>query len=111
MTIEKRTTPYEILYRLNEDGTVAGAHMRSLEKVVDTDTGEVYSEKELNPVAIEGPDMEAVMGVINVAQAATIAQLQDAIAVRDEMLQALQDQLAAASNTIIELQAQQEQPA
>lgn len=87
MAIEQIFVPYEILYRLNEDGTVAGCHRRDLKLIRDDETGEVFDAKELDPQPIDGAAMEAVLGVITTAQAVTIAQ-------QNAQLLDLQNQLA-----------------
>lgn len=50
--IDKIIEPYEFLVRIN-NGEVSGAHVKRLEKVVNTETGEAYSEKELDVEPIE----------------------------------------------------------
>lgn len=60
MAIEKRTTPYEYLVRFNADGSIAGQHIKYLERVTDTVTGEVYSEKEGHALSV-GDAKSAVM--------------------------------------------------
>lgn len=87
MTIEKINTPYEILYRLNEDGSVSGCHRRELETIKDTSTGEVYSVKEVGPFPIEGAEMEAVLGEINTSLSLSLSQ-------RDQAISDLQEQLS-----------------
>lgn len=66
--------PYEILFRLAKDGSVAGCHRRDLRVIEDDVTGQIYSEQELDPVAITpGAAMDAVLGTINTSLLATIA--------------------------------------
>lgn len=50
--IDKIIEPYEFLVRIN-NGEVSGAHVKRLEKVVNTETSEAYSEKELDVEPIE----------------------------------------------------------
>lgn len=50
--IEVIQQPYEFLVRIN-NGEISGAHVRRLEVVKNTETGEVYSEKELPAEPIE----------------------------------------------------------
>ena len=50
--IEQTQHPYELLIRLDENGVV-GAHVRKLERVKNTDTGEVLAEKELPAEPVE----------------------------------------------------------
>lgn len=59
MPIEKTSYIYEILVRGAPDGVFAGAHQVSVERVVDTDTGDVLSEqvlpaRELDPAQVAG---------------------------------------------------------
>lgn len=49
--INKIEQPYEFLIRIKEN-EVSGAIVRRLEKFVESGTGEVISEKELEPVEI-----------------------------------------------------------
>ena len=72
MAIEKTQHLYELLFRFNLDGTVAG-HRKDLERVADTETGQVYSARETDPLPIAGAEIEAVIGP---ALAATAADLQ-----------------------------------
>lgn len=58
--IEVIQQPYEFLVRIN-DGEVSGAHVRRLEVVKNTETGEVYSEKELPAEPIELTTEEKAM--------------------------------------------------
>jgi hypothetical protein len=106
MAIEQVTVPYEILYRLAEDGTVAGCHRRDLEIIRNTETGQVYSAKELDPQPVDGAEMEAVLGVITTAQAATIAQQNTQIADLQNQLSQKSDALSSAENQSEDLTAQ-----
>lgn len=134
MAIEKITVPYEILFRLAEDGSVAGCHRRDLEILRDNETGYVYPARELDPQPVEGEVMELVLGVIATAQAVTIDQqsaqiaektsalesvvgaAQDltaqldiagqAIAQQNEMISALQNQLAEKESLLAAAQTQ-----
>ena len=46
MPIERQSVPYEILIRYDEEtGLFKGAHATFLERVVDTDTGEIVATK------------------------------------------------------------------
>ena len=82
MPIEKKIIPYEILFRLSEAGAVQGCHRRNLEMIADSETGEVYSAKELDPESISGEAMDAVLGAINTALTSTVASLNEIISTR-----------------------------
>lgn len=71
-----RVVPYEILFRLNQAGEVVGCHRRDLKVVID---GADTFTKELDPVHIEGPEMDAVLGVINTALTATLDERNEEI--------------------------------
>lgn len=60
MSINKIVQPYEFLVRIN-DGEISGAHVRRLEVVKDTETGEVFSAKELPAEPIELTEAEKSM--------------------------------------------------
>lgn len=50
MAVEKRVSPYEILFRFDQNtGVILGAHEKKLETVIDTVSGEVYAVRELPP--------------------------------------------------------------
>lgn len=85
--------PYEILFRLAKDGAVSGCHRKDLRVIEDDETGQIYSEQELDPVAITpGAAMDGVLGTVNTALLATIAG-------RDAMIADLEDQLSACQNS------------
>jgi hypothetical protein len=71
MAIIKEQVPYEVLVRFNADGTVRGRHIRYLDRIIDTDTNEVYAEKE--GVALSVGDessavlLETALGQVNAA--------------------------------------------
>jgi hypothetical protein len=75
MSVEKIVTPYEVLFRFDVSGVVIGAHEKQLEITRDTETGEVYATKELDPVDItEKEYLKAALGKTCVALNATIAK-------------------------------------
>jgi hypothetical protein len=75
MSVEKITAPYEILFRFDASGVVVGAHEKQIEITRDTDTGEVYATKELDPVDItEKEYLKAALGKTCVALNATLAK-------------------------------------
>lgn len=105
MSIQKKIIPYEILFRLTGDGEVHGCHRRNLEIVTDTETGEIYSAKELDPVSISGEAMDSVLGLINTSLVTTVDGLNgEAVVLRAEIaaLEQVRDQ---ASEAVAELQA------
>jgi len=104
MSIQEINVPYEILYRLNEDGTVAGCHRCDLQIVKNTETGQVYNAKELDPQPIEGADMDSVLGLITTAQAATIAQQNTAIGDLNASLSTLESQKSELLDLVNRLQ-------
>jgi hypothetical protein len=76
MAINRYTYPYEILFRLTQSGGVQGCHRKDLEIVKDDETGEIYSTKETDPMAIAGADMDAVLGTLNTALLANVAEVE-----------------------------------
>lgn len=107
MSIQEINLPYEILYRLNEDGTVAGCHRRDLQIVKNMETGQVYSAKESDPMPIEGAEMDAVLGVITAAQQATIATqgaqisgLQNQLTEKNSQLKTFADEITRLTNEL-----------
>ena|SRR6188474_1621169 len=87
-----RIIPYEILFRLNQSGEVVGCHRRDLKVMVD---GADTFEKELDPVAIEGAEMEAVLGQLNTALVGTLA-------FRDIQIATLEDEKTKMRNELNE---------
>jgi predicted RNase H-like nuclease (RuvC/YqgF family) len=74
MSIVKKTVPYEILFRLKDDGSIQGCHKRDLKMVVDEDTGEILSAKELDPESLAGEAITQVLGVINLGLSQSLDQ-------------------------------------
>lgn len=72
MGIQIVQVPYEILFRVNEDGTVDGCHCRYLEITRDDTTGTRHNTKELDPQPIAGDLMDEILGVINTALTITL---------------------------------------
>ena len=62
MSIEKSSYLYEIMVRGNPDGTLAGAHILRIERLIDADTGVVLSERAL---PAEDLPLEGVAGVVS----------------------------------------------
>jgi hypothetical protein len=100
MNIQEYLVPYEILFRLNSQGNVVGCHRRDRRLLVDTSNGEVVSDKELDPVAIDSsPVMTSVLGQINASLSATLV-------LRDTELAETKTELENLQQTHIELQQQ-----
>jgi len=75
MSVEKITVPYEILFRFDASGVVVGAHEKQIEITRDTETGEVYAQRETEPVDITEKDyLKAALGKTCVALNLTLAQ-------------------------------------
>lgn len=74
--MEKVTRPYEILVRFNRDGTAA-AHAVSVEDVVDDDGVTIIASRELpaKPLALAGPEFDALIPALDQALLANGAQL------------------------------------
>lgn len=76
MAINRHTHPYEILFRLRQDGSVQGCHRKDLEIVKDDDTGEIFSARETDPMPIAGDHIDSVLGVVNSALIVSLAEVQ-----------------------------------
>jgi len=75
MSVEIIAVPYEILFRFDASGVVVGAHEKQLEITRNTETGQVYATKELEPVDITEKDyLKAALGKTCVALNLTLAQ-------------------------------------
>jgi len=72
MSIEKSSYLYEIMVRGNPDGTLAGAHILRIERLIDADTGVVLSERAL---PAEDLPLEGVAGVVSEATAGLASEL------------------------------------
>jgi hypothetical protein len=96
MTITKEDHLYEIMLRLNPDGSVRGAHQANLERLMDGET--VISEREMPAVAIDPDDIAGLIGANSAEMIAQVTRLQ---AERDDAVSALE----AAESRIAELTA------
>jgi hypothetical protein len=96
MTITKDDHLYEIMLRLNPDGSVRGAHQVSLERLMDGET--VISEREMPAIAIDPDDIAGLIGANSAEMIAQITRLQTE---RDDAVSALE----AAESRIAELTA------
>ena len=65
MAITKQTALNEILVRLNNDGSVAGAHVVEIEHLTDTATGQILSSRLLSPRGITASEVGSVIGSAN----------------------------------------------
>jgi len=107
MAITKQQTPYEFLVRWT-NGTVAGAHIRFLERLVDD--GTVLSEKEGNahPVSMAGEVGFPIADILDAVQIAALTDLVAAQVAKTEAVTSLktaQDALAASEAKVAQLQA------
>lgn len=66
MEVERQTTLYEVLVRFGPEG-LRGAHAMDLERLIDTDTGDVISEQEgkARPITVE--EVGELLGTENAA--------------------------------------------
>lgn len=108
MAIVKQQTPYEFLVRW-ENGSIAGAHIRFLERLVED--GTVISEQEGNaqPVSMSGGVGFPIADILSAIQSSALADLataQAAKATSDAALQTTQDALTAEQTKAATLQAQ-----
>lgn len=95
MAIETVVTPYEILFRLDEQGNVSGCHRRDLWRLVDTQSNLIVGEKELDPQPIAGEAMDEVLGLVNTALAASLSASEERCAQLAESMEQLKDEVAA----------------
>lgn len=75
MTITKQTSINEILIRLKDDGSVAGAHVVEIEHLTDTDTGTILASKMLSPRGITAAEVGGVIGTANAGLLEQVDQL------------------------------------
>lgn len=75
--IERKISTYEILFRLNKDGSIAGAHRRDLLEMKDNSTGHEFV-RELDPQPVEGQAMDDILGVINTSLLKSLATEKEA---------------------------------
>lgn len=108
MAIIKQQTPYEFLVRWT-NGTVAGAHIRFLERLVED--GVVTSEKEgdAQPVSMAGGAGFPIADILSAIQSTALTDLataQAAKAASDMALKTVQDAFTAEQGKSADLQAQ-----
>lgn len=95
------------MFRLSNTGSVSGCHRRDIEVVRDSETGEVYQAKELDPQPISaGNEMDHVLGQINSSLAQSLAEKDAALASNSASLDSANDQLVQAADQREELTAQ-----
>lgn len=92
MSIEVQNLPYEVLFRFNEDGSFKGAHRKDLEIVVNTATGQVYSTKELDPIAVSLEGLDPVISSLNLS-------VHDALQAALQEIQRLEGELSLLTQT------------
>lgn len=95
--IEQQTTIHEILLRFDTAGALQGAHRVDLERIVNTDTGEVLAEKECGARPVALADLAAHM---DVSLAETVVQVMDLTAERDALTARIA-KLEAAQNDVL----------
>lgn len=76
MALEKTTGLHELLIRFDPSGSVRGSHRIDLERVVNTDTGEVFAEKMLPAQAVAADDLAGLVGAQAAAMIEQIGALQ-----------------------------------
>jgi hypothetical protein len=103
MAIERIVKPYEILFRLTPTGTVQGCHVRDLEIVTDTTTGEVFASKELDPKPVSGAYLTAILGTINTSLVKTLTERDIALADKDTLLAEKEEELAAKEEELVQV--------
>lgn len=81
MPIERQSSLYELLIRF-DGAKVLGVHIIDLEKIVDTDTGEIISAKPGRPKPLDPAEVGEVLG----KALEPMQQLYDLIGQRDEAL-------------------------
>ena len=74
--MQKKIRPYEILVRFHPDGTTA-AHVVSIEDIIDDDGVTVTASREVppKPLALAGPEFDALIPALDQAVVANSAQL------------------------------------
>lgn len=76
--------PYEILFRLNCDGTIGGAHYKTIRVIQEEGEPDEEREGDAQPVAVgankSGLDLAPILGTLAAAQQATLDQQATAIA-------------------------------
>jgi hypothetical protein len=125
MTITKQTALNEILIRLADDGSVAGAHVVEIEHLTDTATGQILSSRLLSPRGVTAAEVGPIIGNANAGILEQIDRIKadlaaaqsaktDAEAARDAALaekSALEAHIAALTARIEELTATPPPPA
>lgn len=73
--MSKTTTPYELLFRWNDDGQLTGGHVRYLTVHRDDDTGEIVAARATDalPVGLDGAGDFPLAAVLTPLQAAAVA--------------------------------------
>jgi hypothetical protein len=66
MPYQKKLIINELLVRYDESGKFSGAHCKHIEQMVDLDTGDVYSTKELNlqPLEIDSDEFKEIISQV-----------------------------------------------
>lgn len=97
MGIQKKTVPYEVLFRLNEDGSIRGCHRRDLEVIYDDETDEVIASKDIPAQGVD--DLPEIAALVE----ADLVEANDALKSEGDTLKA---EIRAASDALEELDRQ-----
>jgi hypothetical protein len=95
MTITKQTALNEILVRLADDGSVAGAHVVEIEHLTDTSTGEILSSRLLPTRGIAAAEVGGILGVANAGLLEQVDQLKADVAALTAERDALKSKVGA----------------
>lgn len=109
MSIVKKTVPYEILFRLKEDGSVQGCHKKELKLLVDDETGEILSAKELDPESLAGEAITQVLGVINTGLSQSLDQSTEEVLLLSQEVDNLKSVIENKNKELSELAAHRDQ--
>jgi hypothetical protein len=109
MSIVEKTVPYEILFRLKEDGSIQGCHKKELKLLVREETGEVLSAKELDPEPLTGDAVTQVLGVINSGLSQSLDQTIEEVILLSQEVDSLKTVVENKNKQLEELAAHRDQ--
>lgn len=101
MSIETKVLPYEVLFRLAENGAIAGAHCKNIIAVIDKNTGSRVSAAETDPRPLDLDNMGDVVHLINdglVKLNAEIAERANQLSLQVDSQKVKLDELSAQLN-------------
>lgn len=114
MSIQEKSELYEVLFRIY-GGVITGAHRKNLNTISNTESGTVYPSIETDPIPITGEDLPAVLGeltaILAVSNAEKDKRIDDLlidISTGEDLILALNAQVAQLSQDISELQGRAE---